>query len=118
MPLHSAFDPHLQVPLSHVSDAPEQAADDPHLHIPLSHVSLAPEQASDDPHLQMPSTQVFVVPEQNGTVAEHAQMLLVASQYGAADRSLQDEAVPHLQAPETQVSSATVHGVESEQSIR
>ena len=111
----------MHVPLSHVSPVTEHAEaheDDPHLHIPLSHVSLAPEQASDDPHLQLPSIQVLVVPEQNGTVAEHAQTLLGASQYGAANRPLQDEAVPHLQAPETQVSSATVHGVESEQSIR
>ena len=111
----------MHVPLSHVSPVTEHAEaheDDPHLHIPLSHVSLVPEQASDDPHLQIPSTQVLVAPEQNGAVAEHAQTLLGASQYGPADRSLQDEAVPHLQAPETQVSPATVHGVESEQSIR
>ena len=51
-------------------------------------------------------------------MAEHLQTLLAASQYAPADKPLQDEAVPHLQVPETQVSPETLHGDESEQSMK
>ena len=58
------------------------------------------------------------MPEHEFRLDVHLQTLLEASQYAPVDKSLQDEAVPHLQAPETQVSPETVHGVESEHSMR
>ena len=39
----------------------------------------------------------------------HLQTLLAASQYAPEVKSLQDVDVPHLQAPETQVSPETLH---------
>ena len=43
------------------------------------------------------------------TVSEHLQTLLGASQYVPVDNPTQEEAVPHLQEPELQVSPELVH---------
>ena len=47
--------------------------------------------------------------EQAGTVAEHLHTLLAASQTVPVVRPTHDEAVPHMQVPDGQVSSALVH---------
>ena len=128
--------PHLQAPDTQVSpDTLHASTVDEHLQIPFplfavtsqnSPVDIPAHDARFVVHLQMPLPP-FAVASQNAPVVSpahearaevHLQTLLAASQYAPADKSLQDEAVPHLQAPETQVSPETVHGVESEHSMR
>ena len=123
MPEHEfRLDVHLQILLAASQYAPvdKSLQDDavPHLQAPDTHVSPDTLQASTvDEHLHMPfppfadasQNSPVDIPEHELRLDVHLQTLLAASQYAPVDKSLQDDAVPHLQAPETHVSPDTLH---------
>ena len=62
------------------------------------------------PPTQTPSLQVGVGPLHAGTVSEHLQTLLDASQYAPEVKPEQDSDVPHLHFPLSHVSPGTAQG--------
>ena len=121
--------PHLQAPDTQVSpDTLHASTVDEHLQTPFPLFAVASHNSPVDipahdarfvVHLQMPLPP-FAVASQNAPVVSpahearaevHLHTLLAASQYAPEVKPAQDEAEPHLHAPETQVSPGTLQAL-------